>query len=49
MGIFGLFMSLDLPPINSARVKLVKSALGRRSGHEEEVYGRADSGVFEAG
>jgi len=28
----------DLPPLNSAIGKLVKSALGRRSGREEEVY-----------
>ena len=39
----------DLPPIISANGKLVKSALGRRSGREEEVYGRADHRVFEAG
>ena len=29
---------IDLPPLNSAIGKLVKSALGRRSGREEEVY-----------
>ena len=33
----------DVPPINSAKVKLVKSALGRRSGREEqEVHRGAD-------
>jgi hypothetical protein len=36
---YQIFVSAtDLPPLNSARAKLVKSALGRRSGREEEVY-----------
>jgi subfamily B ATP-binding cassette protein HlyB/CyaB len=38
----------DLPPINSASVKLVKSAF-KGGGREEEIHRRADSGLLEAG
>ncbi|MBX3676727.1 MAG: hypothetical protein KF853_06880 [Rhodocyclaceae bacterium] len=44
-----LLMRLDLLPIFSTSLKLVKSAFEGRSGHEEAVHGRADHRVPQAG
>ncbi|MDT3737557.1 MAG: hypothetical protein ROZ00_15115 [Denitratisoma sp.] len=41
--------SIDLLPIFSTSLKLVKSAFEGRSGHEEAVHGRADHRVPQAG
>jgi len=39
----------DLPPLNSAKLNLVKSVFGKENGLEEAVYGRANHWVSEAG
>ena len=38
-GLDGNFLGVDLPPINRATGKLVKSDIGGVVGHEEAVYG----------